>query len=151
MTIYLTPEGKEKLKKELKVLIAKRPKIAIRIEKAKEQGDLKENAEYHDAKDSQGMVEARIREIQATLNQGQVIERVTGGDTVTLGSKIKVLANNSTEKEYEIVGVNEASPLEGKISSESPLGKAFLGQKVGNSIEIEVPAGKISYKIEEIK
>jgi len=120
MSIYLTPEGKKKLKKELEDLIAKRPEMARRIEKAKEQGDLKENAEYHDAKDTQGMIEAIIREMQATLNQAQVIERVSGGNIVTLGSTIKVVTGGN-EKKYEVVGANEASPLEGKVSSESPL------------------------------
>lgn len=150
MPIYLTPQGKQNLEKELKELIAKRPDMAKRIERAKEMGDLSENAEYHDAKDKQGMTEAKIREIQAILNQAQIIKKNKNSSIVLFGSKIKV-AINGNEKEYEIVGANEASPLEGKISNESPLGRAFLGRKVGDSVEVEVPAGKITYTIKEIQ
>lgn len=150
MTIYLTPEGKIKLEKELKELIAKRPLMAQRIERAKELGDLSENAEYHDAKDEQGMLESRIREIQATLIQAQVIEKNSASGRISLGSKITI-STNGAEKIYEIVSINEAAPFFGKISSESPLGKAFLGHKEGDEVLINVPAGKIIYKVIKIE
>lgn len=146
MALYLTPDGKKKLEKELKELIARRPMIAQRIERAKELGDLSENAEYHDAKDEQGMMESRIREVQSTLIQAQVMEKNSASGKISLGSKIIVSANG-VKKQYEIVGINEAAPLAGKISSESPLGKAFWGRKEGEQVEITVPAGKITYKI----
>ncbi|MBU4421331.1 transcription elongation factor GreA [Candidatus Parcubacteria bacterium] len=146
--IYLTPEGKQKLEKELNELIARRPIISKRIQVAKDMGDLKENADYHDAKDEQGMVEARIREIEAMLNQAEVVNK-TSGETITLGSKIKIITNGK-EREMQIVGANEASPLEGKISNESPIGRALMRRKVGEKIEIDIPAGKVIYEIKEI-
>lgn len=146
---YLTPEGKEKLEKESAGLIAKRPEISARIARAKEMGDLKENADYHDAKDEQGMMESRIREIQDILTQAEVVEKGENG-AITLGSKIAVMANDK-EKEYEIVGGNEANPLAGKISNESPLGRALLGHKQGESVEVSLPAGKIIYQIKAVK
>jgi len=92
MPIYLTPEGKEKLEKELKILIAQRAGISSRIARARDMGDLKENAEYHDAKDEQGMAEARIREIQGTLNQAEIVKKNAGG-SITLGTKITAVIN----------------------------------------------------------
>lgn len=150
MPIYLTPKGKEKLKKELKELISQRPQIIKRIEKAREFGDLKENAEYHDAKDQQGMVESRIREIEAILVQAEVVSKKESAEKIEIGSKIKVELNGNI-KEYEIVGASEASPLEGKISNDSPLAKAFLGHRKGEEVEVNVPAGKLNYKILEIE
>ena len=150
MPIYLTPEGKGKLEEELKKLVGERSEISKRIERAREMGDLKENAEYHDAKDEQGMAESRIREIQGILNQAEVVEKKGDTGFVTLGSKISVLVNGKT-KEYEIVGANEANPFQGKISNESPLGRAFMGKKQGDTVEVEVPAGRMSYEIKEIK
>ncbi|MFH1193449.1 MAG: transcription elongation factor GreA [bacterium] len=149
MPIYLTPEGKEKLEKELKILIAQRIEISNRIERAREMGDLKENAEYHDAKDEQGMSEGRIREIQDVLNQSEVVAKNTGS-SITLGSKIIAVLNGNV-KNYEIVGANEANPLEGRISNESPLGKAFMGREEGNTVEVNVPAGKMVYEIKEVR
>lgn len=146
---YLTPEGKEKLERELRELIAKRPEISARIGRAKEMGDLKENADYHDAKDEQGMMESRIREIQDIFTQAEVVKK-GGSGSITLGSKITVMANGK-EKEYEIVGGNEANPLQGKISNESPLGRALLGHKQGESVEVSLPAGKMIYEIKEVK
>ncbi len=147
---YLTSEGKQKLEKELAELIAKRPEISARIQRAKDMGDLKENADYHDAKDEQGMMESRIREIQAILNEAQVVEKNSSGDKIVFGSKITVVVNGK-EKEYEIAGESEANPLAGKISSESPLARALLGRKKGDTAEVNAPAGKIIYQIKDIK
>ncbi|MFC1612461.1 transcription elongation factor GreA [Patescibacteria group bacterium] len=148
--IYLTPEGKEKLEQELQDLKDRRPVITKKIAQAREQGDLSENAEYHDAKDEQGMVESRIREIEATLVKAEVVEKKVDSNIVGLGSKVTVLVNNE-ERKYEIVGVNEANPLERKISNESPLGRAFMGHKQGDVVEAEVPAGKMVFKIQNIE
>ncbi len=146
---YLTSEGKKKLEKELAGLIIKRPEISTRIQRAKDMGDLKENADYHDAKDEQGMMEGRIREIQAILNESQVMEKNSSGGVIVFGSRITVVINGK-EKEYEIVGESEANPLVGKISSESPLAKALLGRRKGEMAEIQAPAGKIICQIKEI-
>lgn len=145
---YLTPEGKEKLEHELNGLIVRRPEVSARIGRAKEMGDLKENADYHDAKDEQGMMEARIREIQDILTQAQVVKKGESS-SVTLGSKITVVVKG-LEKEYEIVGGNEANPMQGKISNESPLGRGLLGHKQGESIEVSLPAGKVTYEIKKV-
>ena len=150
MPIYLTPEGKQKLEKELEELISRRPLIAKRIERAKELGDLKENAEYHDAKDDQGMTESRIREIQSTLIQAHVVEKQKNSDTISIGSVFVAENANGKEKTYTIVGANEANPLEGKISPDSPLGRAFIGHKKGDTVEAEIPAGKIVFTVKEI-
>lgn len=147
--IYLTPDGKEKLERELSLLITRRPEVSLRIERAKELGDLKENAEYHDAKDEQGMMEARIREIQATLSQAQIVEKQSLGGTAGMGSKILVAVNGKV-KEYEIVGASEANPAAGKISNDSPLARALLGRKEGDSVEVGAPAGKLIYEIKKI-
>ena len=149
MTRQLTPEGKIKLEQELSELIAKRPIISKRIEVAKDMGDLKENAEYHDAKDEQGMMEGRIREIEGILANSIVVEKKEGNDTIGLGSKIKIEINGS-EKKYTLVGANEASPINGLISNESPLGEALMGHRVGDEVLVDVPIGKIIYKIKEI-
>jgi transcription elongation factor GreA len=148
MTLYLTPEGKEKLDAELKELISRRPGLARRIEAAKELGDLSENAEYHDAKDEQGLVESRIRELENMLRHSAVVAKKEGG-TIGMGSQIIAMLNGK-EKKYEIVGTNEAKPLEGKISNESPLGKAFLGHKIGDTVEVQTPTGKNAYEIKEV-
>lgn len=147
--VYLTPEGEKKLEKELQALVSKRPEISLRIERAKELGDLKENAEYHDAKDEQGMIESRIREIESVLAQAQVVKKENTG-TITLGSEVIVSANGK-DREFQLVGASEAEPATGKISHESPLGKVLFGRKQGESVEVSLPAGKIIYQIKDVK
>jgi transcription elongation factor GreA len=147
---YLTQEGLDKLKAELVVLRTKtRQELADRIELAKSMGDLSENAEYHEAKDTLSMVEARIREIEAMLKTAAVIQDVSGGDDVRVGSQVEVEVHGKT-KSYKIVGSNEADPVAGLISNESPIGQAFLGHKVGERVEAETPAGITMYKILKI-
>lgn len=147
--VYLTQEKLEELKKELEHLKnAKRREVAQRIQDAKELGDLSENAEYAEAKDDQAWVEGRIAEIEAVLKRAVVIEndggRSSGG--VRVGCKIKVDSQEGV-RELEIVGSQEAEPEAGKISNESPLGKAFLGKKPGDEVVVEVPKGRVRYKI----
>ena len=147
--IYLTQEKLDELKKELDYLKnTKRREVAQRIHDAKELGDLSENAEYAEAKDNQAWTEGRINEIDDIIKRGVLIERNGNGnrDGIGVGSKIKV-QNGSLEKDLEIVGSQECSPADGKISNESPLGKAFIGKKSGEEVEVETPKGVVKYKI----
>jgi len=150
--IILTPEGKQKLENELKNLKeVKRPEISEKIEQAKELGDLSENAEYHDAKDQQGMVEARILEIEEILKKGTVQESSGQKDSIELGTSFVVQDLEGNSKDLTLVGFNEADPINGRISNESPMGQAFADARVGDSVDVEAPKGIISYKVLEIK
>lgn len=148
---YVTKEGLAKLQSELEYLqTTKRKDIAGRIASAKELGDLSENAEYSDAKEEQGLVETRILELQETLRNVQIVSKPTKSTSVVIGSTIVVKNDEQKEFTYTIVGSNEADPSQGKISNESPIGKAFLGLKSGESVEIDVPKGKVRYTITKI-
>lgn len=144
----ITQEGYNKLKEELDFLsTVKRKEIAERIERAKELGDLSENAEYSEAKDAQALNEGRILELADILKNVVVVDSIGNKKgEVDMGSKVKVQVNGK-EKEYEIVSFNEADPLNGKISNESPLGMAFLGKKKGDELKVETPKGQMTYKI----
>lgn len=143
----LTPEGLKKIQDELDALRIKRREVALRIQEAKELGDLSENAEYHEAKNDQAFTEGRILELEALLHRAVVVEKPSKkNDTVQIGSTIKV-SNNSVEREYSLVGSNEADPTSGKISNESPLGQAFLGKRKGDSIKLNTPKGVQEYSI----
>jgi len=147
----ITKEGYDKLKEELDQLInIKRKEIADRIEKAKELGDLSENAEYSEAKDAQAFNEGRIAEITATLKNSTVVKTSRSKTKVSLGSKITIKTGNK-QKQYTIVSFNEADPLEGKISNESPLGLAFLNKKQGEIVIVNTPKGEVKYRILEIE
>lgn len=144
---YLTKDGLEKLKSELKVLkTVKRKEIATRIQEAKELGDLSENAEYAEAKSEQGFIEGRIIELENTLKNAVLIKEAPGNGEVRVGSRLKV-RTAAGEMSLTIVGSNEANPSQGLISNESPLGQAFLGRKVGETVAVKVPAGLVEYKI----
>lgn len=137
------------MKGELRMLKSeKRREVAARIEKAKELGDLRENAEYHDAKDELAWVEGRVMELEDGINRAVVIE-ATDSDHVSIGCKVKTTSGEK-EKVFVIVGAPEADPLKGRISNESPLGQAFLGKKLGEVVEVKVPAGIVRYTILEI-
>lgn len=149
--VYVSKEGLERFKQELSDLITvKRKEIIERIERAKELGDLSENAEYAAAKDEQAFTEGRIIELQDMITRAEVINGSGKVDLVRVGSKVKV-KNDDTETEYEIVGVAEADPLTGKISNESPLGRSFLGRRIGDKVQIQVPKGTVVYTILEIR
>ncbi len=148
----ITKEGLEKLKDELKELKeVKLPDIIDKIEKAKEMGDLSENAEYHDAKDQQGFMVSRIREIETILKNAVVTEETTSKHEIGMGSIFVTEDESGNQKEFTMVGYNEADPLVGRISNESPMGQAFMGKKPGETVEIDVPKGTVIYKILEIK
>ncbi|MFH1428091.1 MAG: transcription elongation factor GreA, partial [Patescibacteria group bacterium] len=147
----ISQEGFEKLKEELEFLTkTKRREIAARIEKAKDLGDLSENAEYHDAKDAQAFNEGRIIELEHILKNVTIVSNGSAKNEIGMGSKITV-ETNGKEKVYTIVSFNEADPLEGKISNESPLGTAFLNKKKGETITVNTPRGEVKYKIIHIE
>lgn len=148
----ITQEGYNKLKEELDLLsTVKRKEIAERIERAKELGDLSENAEYSEAKDAQALNEGRILELTNILKNVTVVEPVgSSKGKIDMGSQVKVSCNGK-EKDFIIVSFNEADPLSGKISNESPIGMAFLGKKKGDEVVAETPKGEIKYKIIDVK
>lgn len=148
---YFTKKGLEDLKTEFNELRDKQiPDLANLIDEAKQQGDLSENAEYDQAKDDMAWAQGRLREITYFLDHAKVVESVQKkNDTVIVGNTVVVKTKTST-KSYTIVGPQEADPLQGKISNESPLGGSFLGHKVGDEVSVSTPAGKQTYKIMEI-
>ena len=146
----LTYAGLKKLEDELHDLkVVKRKEVAGKIKEAREQGDLSENAEYDAAKDEQRDIEARIEELEKILKNAEVVvEEEADLDKVSIGCSVKILdCEFDEELEYKIVGSTEANSLKGKISNESPVGKALLGKQVGDTVTVETPAGEFSYKV----
>lgn len=147
----ISQEGYDKLKDELNFLTTTRRKeIAERIERAKELGDLSENAEYSEAKDAQALNEGRVLELTNTLKNVTVVSNDHSNEKVTMGSTVIVKSPNG-ERQYTIVSFNEADPAAGKISNESPLGVAFLNKHKGDQVEVETPKGAVKYKIIKIE
>jgi transcription elongation factor GreA len=148
---YLTPEGAAKLKAELSELTGpRREELAQRLRAAIQMGDLSENADYHKAKEDQSFLEGRIQEIEAVLRNAVIIEK-TQSDVVVVGSTVTVQEDNFSPETYYLVGAKEADPRNGRISNESPIGKALLDHKVGDVVEAETPGGKIRFKILKIE
>ena len=150
----LTYAGLKKLEDELEHLkVVKRKEVSQKIKEAREQGDLSENAEYDAAKDEQRDIEARIEEIEKILKNAEVVvEEEVDLDKISIGCKIRILACEFDEElEYKIVGSTEAKGLKGKISNESPVGKALLGKKVGDTVTVETQMGELTYKVLEIQ
>lgn len=142
-SIYLSAEGLTKLEKELHELkTTKRKEVARRIFEAKELGDLSENAEYAEAKNEQAFIEGRILEIENTIKNAQIFKggKQKKNDVVSVGATFTVTMDGAS-KTYTLVGSNEADPMVGKISNVSPLGKAFIGRKVGETVDVTVPKG----------
>ena len=152
-TIKVTEDGLAKLKAELENLkTVGRADIAEKIKIARGYGDLSENSEYDEAKNEQAKIEARIAEIEVMLKNVEIIEEVKGdSQTVVIGVNVKALDMEFDEEvEYRVVGSTEADPMNGKISDESPLGKALLGKKIGDEVIVDAPAGELKFKILEI-
>ena len=150
----LTYEGLKKYEEELQDLkVVKRREVAEKIKEAREQGDLSENAEYDAAKDEQRDIEARIEELEKILKNAEVVdEDEVDLEVINIGCKVKILdVEYNDELEYKIVGSTEANSLKGKISNESPVGKALIGKKVGDVITVETQAGAFQYKVLEIQ
>lgn len=144
----VTSTGLNKLKKELVELTTeKRKAVAQRIQSARELGDITENSEYDAALEEQAFVEGKIAELEEVIRKAKVVKNSQGKESeITVGSRVKVHLEGQ-EQEFEIVGELEADPLRNRISHESPLGKALLGKKVGDKVEVEAPVGRIIYKI----
>lgn len=148
---YLTAQRLEELKEKFIELKDKTiPEIAKRIDEAKQQGDLSENAEYHQAREDMSWAKGRLLEIEQIVNNAQIIKNDSESKSVRLGSKVTFLVNGQ-KKIYTIVGPQEANPALGIISNESPLGRSFIDKDVGDKIEVVIPAGKQVYEILEIK
>ena len=147
--IFMTAEGKKQLEDRLYDLkVNGRAEAAEKIRVAREFGDLSENAEYDIAKEEQAKMEAEIAEIEAKLRDVKIIESSGKGDVVDIGSKVRIcLAGSTDEIEYEIVGTHESNPMEGRISNESPLGKALIGKRKDEEVTVKAPAGDVKYRI----
>ena len=144
---FLTPAGEAKLKAELIELTGpKREEIAKRLRSAIQMGDLSENADYHKAKEDQSFLEGRIQEIEAILRTATIVEKKLS-DIITVGSKVTIQESDYDPETFYMVGAREADPRNGKISNESPFGKALMDHKVGDTVEAETPNGKITLKI----
>ncbi|HVN62465.1 MAG TPA: transcription elongation factor GreA [Gaiellaceae bacterium] len=152
--MILTPEGYKKLAKEIEYLSTeKRREVAERIKVAREFGDIAENAEYDDAKNEQAYVEARIAMLEERLVSARVIQKKDiAKDVVSVGSTVRLKDVDANETiEYHIVGSAEANPAEQKLSNESPVGRAILGKKKGETVEVAAPRGSLKFKILDIK
>ena len=151
-TIMLTQSGMAELQDELKELKeVQMPKVIDRIANAREQGDLSENADYHSARDEQDILQARINDIEEILSKAELASESSSHD-ISLGSVVELeIVGKGKKFTYTIAGEYESDPAEGKISIESPVGKALKGKSKGDKVEVEVPAGKIEYKILSIK
>ena len=148
---YLTPEGEQKLKAELAELTGpRREELALRLRSAIQMGDLSENADYHKAKEDQAFLEGRIQEIEAVLRSAVIVEK-TRSDVVGVGSHVTVQEDNYDPEKYYLVGAKEADPRVGKISNESPIGRALMEHKVGDVVEAETPGGTVKFKILKIE
>ena len=150
--VYVTQEGLEKMKAELDRLVnEKRPALAERLHFAIKQGDLSENADYIQAKEEQGFLEGRIRDLQEKIHHAEVIAESEGPqERAVLGTHVTVKENGFEPETYHLVGSTEADPSAGKISHESPLGRALLGREVGDVVHVKAPAGTLEFKIVDI-
>lgn len=151
-TRYISKEKKQELEKELKDLEGpKRKQILEALKYAKSLGDLSENAEYHQTREEQALLESRIKKVEEILRNSEVVSGSHGGDTVHIGSRVKVEKDgDNTEKLFVLVGEEEADMAEGKISNKSPFGKALFGKKKGDLVVFETPRGEVNYKIIDV-
>jgi transcription elongation factor GreA len=149
---YLTLEGLNKIKEELKELTGPRRKeLAARLRSAIQMGDLSENADYHKAKEDQAFLEGRILELEYLVRNAVIIEKSKQQDLVDVGSHITIQEGNYPAETYHLVGPKEADPRNGRISHESPIGRALMDHKVGDEVEVETPSGKVIFKIIKIE
>ena len=150
--VPMLAEGYEKLTADLQVLRQERPKIVDAIEEARAHGDLSENAEYHAAKERQGQVEAMIGEIEDRVSRAQIIDPASlSGDRIVFGATVTVRDDGDKPQRYQIVGQTEADARHGRISYDSPLGRALIGKTVGEEVEVTVPSGDRFYLVDKIE
>jgi transcription elongation factor GreA len=148
---YLTPEGELKLRAELAELTGpRREDLAKRLRSAIQMGDLSENADYHKAKEDQAFLEGRIQELEAILRMATIVEKKQS-DVVEVGARVTIQEEDYDPETFDLVGATEADPRNGRISNESPFGKALLGHKVGDVVEAETPGGKVKLKLLKIE
>lgn len=149
---YLTDAGIQKLNNELTDLTTKqRSELAKRLRDAIKMGDLKENADYHAAKEDQAFIEGRILEIQEMLRSSVLISNQINKQEVSIGSTVTISEDNSDEEQYTLVGPAEADPTMGRISHESPIGQAIIGKSIGDSVQVSTPGGNITFEIIRIE
>ena len=150
--VFLTIEKLDKIKKELNELKkVKRPEIIAAIKEARALGDLSENAEYHSAREEQGRIEGKIEELEFMVKNAKIIsESSKAKSKVEIGATVTCSISGDGKVEFKIVGSAEVDVFAGKISNESPIGQALMGKKVGDNVEVNVPAGKMKYKITKI-
>ncbi|ALC13267.1 MULTISPECIES: transcription elongation factor GreA [Sphingopyxis] len=150
--VPMLAEGYEKLSAQLAALKAERPQIVDAIEEARAHGDLSENAEYHAAKERQGQVEASIGDLEDRLSRAQIIDPTTlSGDRIVFGATVTLVDEDDKPVKYQIVGQAEADAKEGKISYNSPLGRALIGRRVDDEVEVTVPSGDKYYLVTKIE
>ncbi|GER81347.1 MAG: transcription elongation factor GreA [Anaerolineaceae bacterium] len=150
--IHLTAEGLAKIKVELEELKGpRREELAARLRSAIQMGDLSENADYHKAKEDQAFLEGRIQELEFMARNAVVIEKSSNNDVVSIGSRVTIQEEDYPAETYHLVGPAEADPRNGRISHESPIGSALMDRRVGDSVEVETPAGKTNFKILKIE
>ena len=150
--VPMLPEGHRTLTDELKRLRGERPAIVEAIEEARAHGDLSENAEYHAAKERQGQIEASIADVEDRLSRAMVIDPTTlSGDKVVFGATVTLLDEDDKTLKYQLVGQTEADARVGKISYNSPLGRALIGRQVGEEVEVSAPSGDRSYEIKKVE
>lgn len=148
---FLTREGLKKLEEELEFLrTTRRAQVAERLHNAQEDGELIENAEYEDAKNEQAFVEGRILTLETMLSNAVIIDQHGSNDVVNLGCRVTVKESGTSTEEYLLVGAAEANPKQGRISNESPLGRALLGRRVGDEVKVHAPAGSLTFRIMKI-
>lgn len=149
--LYISQEGLEKLKEDLNYLKkVRRKEVSERIKKALEEGDISESGEYSEAKEDQAFVEGKIAEIEEKIKNAVIIKKKKSSQSVDIGCTVTLKSDKNVIK-YSIVGSSEVDPAQGRISNESPLGKAFIGKKVGEVVEVATPAGTVKYKVLEIE
>ncbi|MFA9201766.1 MAG: transcription elongation factor GreA [Cypionkella sp.] len=150
--VPMLAEGYERIAADLKALRAERPQIVDAIEEARAHGDLSENAEYHAAKERQGQIEAQIAELEDRMSRAQIIDPASlSGDRIVFGATVTLLDDEDKPVTYQIVGQTEADAKKGRISYNSPLGRALITKKVGDEIEVTVPSGDKFYLVEKIE
>ena len=150
--VFLTKEGLKKLQEELEYLhTVRRAEVAERIQKAKELGSTQNNAEFDDAKNEQAFVEGRILTLETMIKNAEMISHKDSSSAVQVGSKVTVMDSGGEKQQFTIVGITEAKPVEGKISNESPIGRALLGKRRGDQVEVNAPAGKLKFTVVQIE
>jgi len=150
--VHITPEGLETVRKELDQLVTvRRPAIVAKIKAAREFGDLSENFEYHAAKNEQGFMEARIKELEQIVKNHVLIHAAKSSGVVSMGSTVRFQEDGEGDEAYRIVGPAEADPKAGTVSYESALGKAMLGHRVGDEVEVKTPNGSYRVRITAIE